>query len=294
MRTPSILFILITMMPMQALGGAEDEGPDKPAAPAEQYKALVKEFYDAARRAFHQAETDEERKKAVARVDKVTLLLLELAEKNPKDPIALDALVQVVTQEISLENNSSHPGWGKDSPGRKAIAILLRDHLRSDKLGEATRRVLYGFRQECETFLRTVLEMSPHKELQALACLRLAQFLNGRLQRLDLLKVQPEMAKRYEGLFGKDYLEALRRQDRAKVVKEAEALFERAAAQYGDVNMPYGGTVGERAKVELFETRHLAVGKEAQDIEGADQDGKRFKLSDYRGKVVLLYFWQEF
>jgi len=38
----------------------------------------------------------------------------------------------------------------------------------------------------------------------------------------------------------------------------------------------------------------LAVGKEAQDIEGADQDGKRFKLSDYRGKVVLLYFWQEF
>ena len=38
--------------------------------------------------------------------------------------------------------------------------------------------------------------------------------------------------------------------------------------------------------------RHLAVGKEAPDIDGPDQDGVRFKLSDYRGKVVLLYFWQ--
>src|SRR5207245_5784544 len=100
--------------------------------------------------------------------------------------------------------------------------------------------------------------------------------------------------KPYEGLFGKDYLEALRRQDRAKVVNEVEALFELAAEKYGDVKLPYGGTVAEKAKAELFEIRHLAVGKEAQDIEGADQDGKRFKLSDYRGKVVLLDFWQEF
>ena len=35
------------------------------------------------------------------------------------------------------------------------------------------------------------------------------------------------------------------------------------------------------------------VGKQAPDIEGEDQDGKHFKLSDYRGKVVLLYFWND-
>lgn len=29
----------------------------------------------------------------------------------------------------------------------------------------------------------------------------------------------------------------------------------------------------------------------APDIEGTDADGKPFKLSDYRGKVVLLKFW---
>ena len=32
-------------------------------------------------------------------------------------------------------------------------------------------------------------------------------------------------------------------------------------------------------------------GKPAPEIQGEDIDGKKFKLSDYRGKVVLLDFW---
>lgn len=35
----------------------------------------------------------------------------------------------------------------------------------------------------------------------------------------------------------------------------------------------------------------LMVGKVVPDIVGEDTDGKEFKLSDYRGKVVLLDFW---
>jgi hypothetical protein len=111
------------------------------------------------------------------------------------------------------------------------------------------------------------------------------------VQRLDLVKEQPELAKEFAGLFGQNYLEELRRQDRAKAVSEAEAFFEQAAQKFGDVKIPDGGTVGEKAMAELFEIRHLSVGREAPDIEGEDQDGKRFKLSDYRGKVVLLDFW---
>ena len=33
------------------------------------------------------------------------------------------------------------------------------------------------------------------------------------------------------------------------------------------------------------------VGKPAPEIKGLDINGKRFKLSDYRGKVVVLAFW---
>src|SRR5262245_12159227 len=114
---------------------AAEEGQGKPATPAEKYQALVKDFYQTAHVFSFKAKTDEERNKAVAHVATLALRCLELAEITPKDPIALGALVQVVNQEIWLENNTAYPGRGKDSPQGRAIAILLRDHLQSDKLG---------------------------------------------------------------------------------------------------------------------------------------------------------------
>src|SRR5262249_40125258 len=45
----------------------------------------------------------------------------------------------------------------------------------------------FGFRKECESFLRTVLEKNLHRDVQGQACLSLGLFLNGRLHRLDLL-----------------------------------------------------------------------------------------------------------
>lgn len=272
---------------------AEAHASGKSATPEEQYKAIVMDFYQAAN-LFFNATTDEERTKHVARAIKLAPQLLELAEKHPHEAFVVDALIQVINQELWLQANTRHPGRGNNHTEARALELLLRGHIRSDKLGEACRRVQYGFGKECETFLRKVMETSPLRDVQALACLRLAQFLDGRLKRLDLVKEQPDMAKRYEGLFGKDYLDGLLRQDRAKAVKEVEAVCELASANYGDVKVPYGDTVAERVKTELYEIRFLSVGKTAPDIEGDDQDGKRFKLSDYRGKVVLLYFWQEY
>ena len=43
----------------------------------------------------------------------------------------------------------------------------------------------------------------------------------------------------------------------------------------------------------LRELRELVIGKVAPDIVGKDADGVEFKLSDYRGKVVVLDFWGE-
>ncbi len=288
-RLSEFLIVLVGL----TLAAAADEPPAASPAAAKQYSDIAKEF-NSQGYALRQAKTDEEREQAVARVEKLTQRLMELAEKNPKDPLAMDALVQAVIHEIWMENNTPHQVRGQDNPEVKAIEILLRDFVQSDRAGEACRRMSYGFSKECEKFLRAVSENNPHRTERGLASLRLAQFLNGRLQRLDLLKERPELAQRYEKLFGKDYIEALQQQDRAKTLREIEAAFESAAQQYGDVALPFGGTVGEKAKSELHEIRHLAVGRPAQEIEGDDQDGKRFKLSDYRGKVVLLYFWSEY
>jgi hypothetical protein len=282
--------ILALMLSLSA-AAAEADGQDKSASPAEQYKALRDEYDKAS--SSGAPLTDAERLKFVGltyrRRNALALKFLELAEKHPNDPIALDALTQAVWQV----NNTPWPVElvGEDAARGRALELIQRDHIRSDKLGPLCQRVSYGFCKEYETFLRAVLAKNPHKDVQATASLSLAHFLSHRSQRLDLCKEQPELAKEFAGLYGKEYLAELERQDREKTVKEVEAVLERAAEDHGDVALPGGEKVAERARAELFEIRNLSVGKEAPDIEGEDQDGKRFKLRDYRGKVVLLDFW---
>lgn len=49
--------------------------------------------------------------------------------------------------------------------------------------------------------------------------------------------------------------------------------------------------VARQAVGYLFETEHLQVGMVAPEIEGEDADGNLIKLSDFRGKVVILDYW---
>jgi hypothetical protein len=272
--------------------GKDGTSQRKPATPAEQYRALLAEYQRASSGGVL---TDEERMKFIGKVyrhrNRLAQKFVDLAEKYPTDPIALDALMQAVWQV----NGTPWPIEivGQDRARGRAFAILQRDHLRSNKIGPTCQRISYGFCKEYETFLSAVLAKSPHRQVQGLACLSLAHFLNNRLQRIDLVREEPALAREFAGLFGKDYLQGLLRQDRGKAIAEAEKLFEQATEEFGDVKIPGDGTVGEKARAELFEIRHLSAGRKAPDIEGNDQDGKPFKLSDYRGKVVLLDFWHQ-
>ena len=273
---------------------AEPARQDETATPAAQYKALLKEQQAAS--SSGRVLSDEERMKFIGETFKrwnvIALKFVELAEKHPKDPIAEDALIRAVWQV----NSTPWPVElvGKGAARMRAFALLERDHIESEKLGPLCQRISSGYCEEYETFLRAVLEKSPHREVRAQACLALAQFLSSRLQRLDMVVEQPRLAAEFEALVGKEYLARLRHQDRKMAMREVEAFFEQAAEHYGDVKMPEGGTVGAEARAGLFEIRHLTVGVEAPEIEGVDQYGVKFKLTDYRGKVVLLDFWGEY
>ena len=293
------LLIFLGCLSSPAAGGAEGAPP---ASPAEELKALLKEMQGGGP-GFRDAKTDEERKAAVERMDRYPRRFAELAEKYPKDQVAIDAAVELIRTLNSMDSLTLQswdlsatvfPECKKDDAARRIVALLLREHLRSEKLGPVCERMCYGPSVEYEGFLRAVLEKSPHREIRALALMALTQYLAIRVQKLDLVKDRPEFASRYEGLFGRDLFAAMKRQGRDGIAKEIEGLFERAIEEYADAKMFYGGTVGEEARATLFEMRRLAVGKEAPEIEGVDQDGNRFKLSDSRGKVVLLDFWQEF
>jgi RNA polymerase sigma factor (sigma-70 family) len=50
-------------------------------------------------------------------------------------------------------------------------------------------------------------------------------------------------------------------------------------------------TLADEANGRLDETHNLVDGKPAPEIDGVDSEGKPLKLSDHRGKVVVLVFW---
>jgi hypothetical protein len=146
---------------------------------------------------------------------------------------------------------------------------------------------------------------NPNKEAQAQAAFTLARVLQRRAEFGEHLakKPAPEQAENhqkiidyYEKTYGKEAVADMKAADGSALRKEHEQILERIAA-----DKEYAATVVERgeAKVslgdlagrELFGLRHLQPGKPAPDIEGEDIDGVKFKLSDYRGKVVLLDFW---
>ena len=61
--------------------------------------------------------------------------------------------------------------------------------------------------------------------------------------------------------------------------------------QFGTVDSVQGGTYAEWTKSTRYALVNLKVGGMAPEIEAPDLDGVKFKLSDYRGKVVLIDFW---
>src|SRR5437870_2634290 len=114
------LLVLLGTSPI----AAAVEGPAKAPTPAEEVQAIAKDF-NGEGFALRQAKTDAEREQIVARVDKLTQRALDLADKYPRDPAALDALVQAVVHEIWMENNTPHIRPPAGSPEARAIAILL-------------------------------------------------------------------------------------------------------------------------------------------------------------------------
>lgn len=67
--------------------------------------------------------------------------------------------------------------------------------------------------------------------------------------------------------------------------KAGRAVLERLAKEYPDTRW------GRRAAGTLNEMDHLQVGQVAPDFEGKGPDGKTIRLSDFRGKAVLIDFW---
>ena len=179
--------------------------------------------------------------------------LVALIDKDPKSSLALEAATWIIL------NSPDGPDVAK------AAEVIRREHVRSKDLAYLCRRLEDSRHRSADKLLQAVLEANPHAEVQAHACFSLATILKRRA------------------------MEGIGEQAQELVADETERLFERVRSEFSAVPSD-GVKLGDRATPEIFELRHLRVGKVAPEIEGTDTDGKTFKLSEYRGKVVLVMF----
>jgi hypothetical protein len=148
--------------------------------------------------------------------------------------------------------------WLRESGGMEDAARALADeilakHGDSPQLGAMAEAYFVFAEDDLRRVLNVLSSESPHPQVRASAMLW--------------------SARRWRGPESKEVLRTL-------------------IEEYGDV--PSGHTTfGEVATAVLdpHPPEALAIGQPAPDISGVDSKGQRFRLSDYRGKVVVLDFW---
>jgi hypothetical protein len=250
----------------------EETAAERLAALQAEYEKAQEEY----RELYRKAESDEEKQRLYEeRYPHASLYaprFLALAKEFPKDESAVKALGWVLRY-----------GRGEEELN-PALDLLLKNYLEAEALAPMCAPLRYSDVPRAGTFLRTLLEKSPHEKVRGQACYCLAHFLQRRARFAESAAKMSEKGIRPPDYAKYDDVDP--EADRA----EAEELLERVVAEFGALEH-YRGDLAAAAKGDLFEMRELVVGKPAPEIEGEDIDGVPFKLSDYRGKVIFLDFW---
>ncbi|SIO28256.1 Peroxiredoxin [Singulisphaera sp. GP187] len=258
-----IIFHAILYAGLLNLSSATDGADDR--VDEEEYQALVQAFENGRREyvaAFRKAKTEAESARAIAekRPDEKRFIagFLAIAERDPASPIAAKAANWILT----------HTPF---DPDPKAVEIIASHHVTSDAIGPLCQAIGFSTTQENGVLLRRILERNPHRQVRAAACIGLSQH-------LLFVGNRPSRTAKESG------------SKRAIAMQtEAEMFLNRAIAEYGDVQQD-GRLIADTAREILADIHTHGIGVTAPETEGRDADGKRFKLSDFKGRVVLLTF----
>jgi len=178
--------------------------------------------------------------------------VLKRAEKDAKDPEAGDLVAWVAMRNLRMPN------------GAKAVDLLLEKYPEHKSIEQVVAMLGRMGNPDADSKLKKILETSKQPRVKAAAALGLGKVY---AEKCDALADKPAESD--------------------KVAAEAEKYLTQAIDLYGNSNEAQR----KDAEGELHALKTLRVGKEAPEIKAGDLDGKDFKLSDYRGKVVLLDFW---
>jgi S1-C subfamily serine protease/thiol-disulfide isomerase/thioredoxin len=179
--------------------------------------------------------------------------------------------VQSLAYTAGLCNDERH-GAVLEEIGRLAL-----EHHRASRHIMAVVNEAYKHPSEpAREFCRRVAEATPHDEVRAGARFSLGVNLLHCLQAPDTLELAGIQRRRAE-------LE--------RIIADLDAAAKEGPAKGSEAGDP--AAVQSLAQVLREQLATIRIGLAAPEIEGVDIQGTQFKLSDYRGKIILLDFFAD-
>jgi hypothetical protein len=306
---------------------ADDPAKAAKADPAKEYAALQKEWADAQQaffKAYQAAKTPEDKQRVLKekqpnRAD-FAARFLKFAETHPDSPQALPALAWVVSNARGTPGATKALATLKDKLATTTDLDQLHQTVTTlppfgfadlaPSVADKARKKLDGPKAlpllvwVCSTTL-----YGPTPDLAKLYNDTVDLLMERFADRKELAPLADWLARDTDPAWAEKHLRRLLEKNPDDEVKvntrlglalvlknkdeasqpEAEKLFQAVVDNPG--NTPPRQALAERARRELDDIKLRGVGKPAPEIAGDDLDGKAFKLSDYKGKVVLLDFW---
>jgi len=273
-------------------GPVSGSGENKPAVtanttPQEKFDAIVAEREKAVRqvqRALNDAQTREAQQAVLDSFEGDTPFarqILELVDSVPDDPVVVPAL-----------------GWVLQSSGKadleevkdRAVDKLIAAHLNDPRLRESIEGLDASLSISAQRLLEALAEKS--EDLPTRIQVRMGLVMSWKRRSEIALQVQKFSQDQLISLksnLGEVVVESLLKDDTTRLnERTAEGLDAIVAMAEGVEGME---AIVSSAKSQLFALRNLAIGATAPEIEGRDIDGNELKLSDFRGRVVVLDFW---
>jgi thiol-disulfide isomerase/thioredoxin len=274
---------LLTGLLLLALAAPALRADDKPTKAAEEFQALKKE-YDTARKKFldeikglqkkfKDAKNADERKDIEKKFQELVAeppeskfapRFVEFAEKNTKDATAIDAL------RLALQNSGGPKAKG--GVWEKSVAVIGKDLVKVPQVKRLLALLAFSEDEASEKLVREVLEKNPDRVTQARAAQALANATEDVIEAAKRLKEDKELREKVEQGRGKEFVQKIL--DKGEKAKhEQSEMTKLLKDKYADI------------------VPDLSVGKKAPEVVGRDLVGKEVKLSDLKGKVVVLDIW---
>jgi thiol-disulfide isomerase/thioredoxin/HPt (histidine-containing phosphotransfer) domain-containing protein len=241
----------------------------KPKSLAEKYRELQQEFEATNRKLlerFQAAQTDTERnairEEAMKLLPQFAERLLQAVGAEAKSREAFEPLLQALLM-----------GRG-NATSSKAAALLVEHHANDPRLVRLLPALVSQGGEAGAQLVSSLAEKATDRSVRGAALLYHGA---GLLERAEMPQPQPATPEQSRQLY-----------------QQAEKLLRQAAKEYGDVRIPTPNgeqPIAKTVEEYLYVLENLTIGKVLPDVEVQDLNGKKVKVSDYRGRVVVLDIW---